>query len=1111
MANTHHYELIGDSHLRGLGRGEDGVPAPIVIGKSEQMLELLDLSANLGSLAVGDIVEQIPLGVSIRARIVQIIAQSIIDATIVVEPVAGDAATNFWPTLPTEDPGYAWDTYSLMNINGSSVTAIITRVTSRSGLESLNSPTLERVTAQTTFYDPQAKPAQYVDVTGYTNASGNIVLPGDQISCAPSGATFIVCGLEVTSGTTARFYICRVSGTPAASDTLTNDQVNRALSGTTISAVGAATSAGQWVQFSATPSLARSLADSASPNYVETNTWEVPPRGDRMNDLRAGAGPIAKLLENIERHHQRVDDPGDSGHRLLAFSSNDAGQGFVAGVTFQRIDVTSQAGTWATGDTVTSSGTWSATVVATDGAGIVYVHSTNGETLANAETLTTSSGGTATATGPALGWAPGSRYWNDWVAYRATARAAPGATEGGAAIVSAGLFLMIWEGEIAPYASIGNVPGLGLLTWTLANAVTMRKQWVDFIAAARVALGVDVPVTLWLHAQGSQPSVLTGAGILPGIVNLGVRNFLKSLPAYVDGLTVVDSEERGHKMAVAQDGSDSTLWIRPLDYVDVGQLMWSAFYEPTLAAPPGNFEVLPVVIGAASQSQLVGFNQADSWASADGDPDLWPMNDFPGLAGTIDTRDPNLLVWNHAVEELQVGDVSTNFNTFWTEESTSSTSGSLVPVMQRMKQRYGQNGGSGKVALFKAAVGGSCYSQNVVQASGCWSPSLSVRPTITQSVTVTHVTVGATQYARFTAAAGTFASLQNGHSITIAGGAGVQGAGGNNTPTYGFNTVNMNQSDGSFFDIEDSAGTLFADGTETLEVAIGPPPLWPELVRQWNLFVRKAAEAGYIVRPVAIITEQGESDLSNVSEYPAALDEVWTGLVDLLALRADKNDQDIAKCLVQMSANSPFSTTEEPINTLRGYQATKAGSLTNCVLVDPSSLPFESSEFGVSISSPPFPRQYRLENAIHFSGLGMLTKGYLIDQALATLTALIPAHPKGELQLFAAVNNGANLEIGQSQSGDSGSEEDGPSEVSSSEDGAAEASLLSSLSSSQIDDMMVAVQAAWSNGVDVFSYSVNGTTVTRNTPQQMIELHRYLRSLKQETAGIRRTRAVFNG
>ena len=65
-------------------------------------------------------------------------------------------------------------------------------------------------------------------------------------------------------------------------------------------------------------------------------------------------------------------------------------------------------------------------------------------------------------------------------------------------------------------------------------------------------------------------------------------------------------------------------------------------------------------------------------------------------------------------------------------------------------------------------------------------------------------------------------------------------------------------------------------------------------------------------------------------------------------------------------------------------------------------------------------------------------------------------------------------------------------------------------SRSQIDVMLDSVQEAWATGSDVFSYTVNGQTVTRNTPSQMIDLHRYLLSLKQANAGIRRTRARFS-
>ena len=1117
MATTHLYELIGASHTRGTPKSnEAGNRGPLILGPSEERLVLADAFAALGALAVGDIIQQAPIIGAPRARILVIEANNAVGATIVVEPVAQDVAgASTYTAGPIDDPVGGWDIFGTVNVNGSAITGQITTVERSQFAEQLNDRDLESVTTQTAFYDPDARLAQTLDVTGYTHtASTDYIQPGDRLSTSRP-MTCIVVGIEITSASTARLFISRLTGTLTEGDTLVNDQANRAVAGVTIAAggIGAATTAGRWVPYCATPSLGRSLQEATNP-YIG-NVWDIPPRGNASGSVKAGLGPDAKLVKNILAHHANAIDPTDRGGRLLTFSSNDAGSdGFRAGVTLQRLDVTSQTGTWSVGDTITASvtTTWRATVAATSGSGIILVTETNGVVLTSGEVLTSASGGTADSTGPALGWRKGSKFYTDWMAKRSAAIVADGALEGSAPIETSGLFAMIWEGEIAPFASIGDGPGLSLLNYYLANQTLMRKQWADWATEVRQDLG-DVPITVWIHHAEAQPEVLTGAGLVPGVVSFLVRSLLKKVPTVVSKCTIVDSSERGHLMASKTLAGASTFFLRTLDYVDLGQALWSQMLEPTLHAPAGNFEVLPIIIVAASQSQMVAFNNYANWGPADKDPDLWPTAAFPGANGITDTRDPNLIVWNNAVRELQTYDVALNDNTFWRTENTNALSGPTVPIVQRFKMRFGDGVTSGKLGLFKAAVSGSCYSQNVKQAAGCWSPSLVARPALTAtSITVTHVTVGSTRYARFTATAGFFDSVEHFQTITIEGSSGVQSGGGNNTPAFGFNSaVTTNGDDGSFVDIADPVDSIFADGTETLTIRLGPPPIWPELESQFKAFVQKVVQAGYIPHPIAIITEQGESDGEEAAaEYAANLNEVWTALVDLCSLRGSKKDQGIAKAIVQLHSGTPLVTATADIATIRTAQAAKASSLADCVVVDPSGLALEDS--GNVVSSPPFPRLYREENGVHLTGRDQLTKGYLIDQRLGSLSGLIPSHPRGDVQLFGAINNGASLEPG-----------DAPIDTPTTDGVAAAAAaatagtsaagtdggLFDTLSTSDINGMLSGIQAAWSAGSDVFSYTVNGQTVTRNSPAQMIELHRYLLSIKQSTAGVRRTKARF--
>ena len=780
MANTHYYGLIGDAHVKGPRSTavDAGAVTPVILGKSEQIIELLDLTFGLGTLAVNDILEQNPLGFSIRARVIKILSNTGVAATVIVEPCAADAAGPgaLWPgPVGSTDPGYTWNTYDddtppALNINAVASNAQITRVINSQTLEQLNDGTLDYVTDDTVFWDPAAQKARKITVSGYTaTPNTNYMLPGDRITTS-GGAQFIVIG--VASNHTD-VWIARLTGALTVGHTLANDQVFRDLTGVAITNVGTATTPGDFVRFSPVPSMGRRLtipqtAPETGGDYL-TSDWEIPPRGNgKANE--PGLGPDAKLISNSIAMHNRASDVTDRGVRWYTYGGNEAS--VLGGVTIQRVDVTGYTGTFNQGDTITAGTSgWSATVVGTNGSTVLLVVSTNGITLTAAETITGPTG-SATSSGAAWGWQKGSSNWNAMIAEIDSATSSPNALNGGAAALWEHLFLMIWEGEISPYGAIGNVPGILLVNYMLTHQALQREQWSQFIADLREYFGRDdLPISIWTHHPSSQSSVLNGAGIASGLITAGVRALIKSLPTYIDGLVITDSYERGHQMEKA-NSADPDLWLRTLDYVDLGNAFWHLSIESTLTAPFGDYTVLPIVVVTASQSQMRGFNKANNgvgggFAYDDRNPELWPMLDFPGVSGVVDTRDPNVIVWNGAVHDIQVYDVSRNENTAWQSNSTDPTSGPLPPIVQRFKARFGPGasagafaGASGKLGLFKFAVSGSCYSPTVTNQAACWHPSLTARPAVGPvTITVSHVTIGSQQFARLTATAGTFSAM----------------------------------------------------------------------------------------------------------------------------------------------------------------------------------------------------------------------------------------------------------------------------------------------------------------------------------------------------------------
>jgi len=1028
VAHTHYYGLIGDSHTKGnRGGGEDGTTAPIVLGPAEQLL----LTFGEHNVQVNDVIAQAVGGlIPYRARVVAVVSTVLL----VVEPMA--AAAGDYPVFSNGERRPFWETYSNahLTVNGEAVSQTpgsedpanwsIAAVTDSQLVEQLNDDDLLRPTDSPMYWDPLAQEAGTVTISGFNNQSGGDgVAPGDRVTVTDGGSNngaFTVIGIEAIDSVaeTATLRVSRVSGTIVGE--LTNTDSLRTLTGVEVVAYTAAAAPGMWVPHCTSPSLGADIDDLSGTSGVTIGSkWLIPPRGNRGKRTGSNSiGPDVRIARAAEAAHANVPDVNDRGARLLSFSSFDGapGLGIEGGITLQRVDMTGVVGTFVTGETVTSDGDpqWSAKVAGHEG-GILYVYGTNGVTLSNGDALLGAGGATGTATRAALGWQKGSEYFNQFLAEISTALAAPNALHNNQAAKWERLFLMPWEGELTPFARLTATPALAMFNHLANDPAIGRAEWIRFANDIRTALGnADMPIRAWVHSARSQASILSGS-LAAGTVTAGVRARIKDLGAYIPNFTVIDSDLRGHQMQHQDDG-EAEFFLRTQDYLDLGQALWNGSVNFTQSAVSGNYKILPVVVVAGSQSQFLGFNVLNSTPGGttgrgltyvDHDPDLYPSIDFvpQGLTQVVDTRDANLLKWNEQTLDLEVLDCNHNCNTFWRAEAAYQTSGPEVSLMQRLKMRWGKDATlgsstlklSGKIALFKAAVGGSCMNPFAVVGAGCWSPALQTRPFTTVQVVVTHEGGNAV----FTATSGTPFTTYVGssHTIVISDGASMQGAGGRNTPLY--DTNQAFEVTNTSFKVSDPNG-LIANGTETVKISWGPPPLWPELVRQWKAFVQKCFEKGYIPRPVVLGQEQGETDLGLGATYSTHLAAFWNAFLELCDLREDKADDPIAKFIVQLHQYSPYAgTAQKPalaeIAAIRSAQAAMASALGNCALIDPTPLALEANDVlpqGGVFYTPAFPRQFRLENGLHQTGRSQITKGYMIDAGLSQLgSSLIPSHP----------------------------------------------------------------------------------------------------------------------
>lgn len=1043
MAKTHYYGIIGENQVYGARNNpasDPGTSQPMIMAPTEQLM-----FAPLVFPSVGDVITQTTILGTVRARVTRI---DRVGFSFFVEPMAapGGAYPDVSIISDINEDRILWDTYSPLEVNGVSTGAnILVSYHNSQTAEQLNDDEIQSPTADNVWWDENAQLAEVIEIAGFDNPNdGDGCLPGDTITTP--GGSFLCVGIANLDDTadTATVYATTVTGTVGVGDTLTNTDVSRSMTGVTITSVSGAQPVGAWVPYCATPSNGLRFEDLSGAYGSFGSIWAIPPSG---NGPRPGLGPDVKIVKGAVELHS-VDDPDDTGVRFVTQSSIDNATttepGFVGGITLQRVNLNTVTNTsFNIGDTVTC-GTWSATVAGFNSP-VLYVHTTNGQVAAIGDPVTTSSGGAATLDTLVLGWQKGSKYYEDYIAKVAAAQAATGAQHNGQDNLFERLFVMTWEGELSPYVQLGDTAGFAMATALGLSPETYTAQWAQFAADIRSDLNSpSMPIRAWSGHIDSYSTILQATAYGPKFVSTAVRNNIISVADTVKDFIAIDSYLRGHKMADGDNEPDTDQFMRTLDYLDLGQAMWNGSDSFTNTAPLGNFTVLPVGITAGCQSQWEGSNifnddpqaigvasSGKGFAFVDRDPELWPSINFLSHGNiNMDTTDDNLLCWNHITGDLETLDANHNCNTFWRTQSPFQRSGPEISLAQRMKMRYGSTASvvtsqgtntvplSGKFAIFKAALGGSCLNPDIKTAPGCWDSTLVTRPSVTTACTVTHSGTSAI----ITADSGTpFSSYTGDYTIVISGAAGTQGALGRNTPPYSSHNSTVT---GNTITIHQLPAATLPDGSETLTISFGPPPLWPELVSQWKAFIKKCLELGYIPRPVWLGQEQGETDLEDSKNYTTHLSAFWTAFEDLCALREGKKDCDVAKFIVQLHQYSPFGwvlgntyITKTDIDTIRGAQATQASTLSNCVLVDPSALPLEVNDFGIQISSPPYPRTYRAENGIHFTGRAMITKGYMVDAALGGLSDLIPAHPNeaaGTGVAFGAINGTATLETSSS-------------------------------------------------------------------------------------------------
>lgn len=1074
---THVYHMVGDSHMRGAWVGQS------LLSPYEMRVDVVLAPAT--PVQIGDVIRGNTSGVGLIVTRVDSSVSFVGEALNALPPLPAAPGGAFAQNVT---PGAFPFTGETLTVRPSGATCVVSFTAGAQAypqyaqfLGYMNDVPAGDLTPQggddTPVWYPYIRRARSCGVSSFTGTSPYF-RQGDRVSSS-SGGTAI---LRTVLG--ASLKLVRVVGAINVGDTLTNLDIPGGATGH-VDSIESTWPTGEWAPYSAWPNV-RGLG----------SYYEFQPQGNDIGGKQVPRiGPMSRLLPAIYARHHGSDFPLDRGSRMIQFSTLDPydntlsfGPALEGGIMVQVVRTTGTLPSgWIAGETVAATvGNWRGTVLGYNVAGgRLFVVDTNGEVLLAGNVVGQQSGKVATTDGAAWGWQKGSRHFEAWRANVAAALLGNGAQFNGAPFQHESIIGMSWEAELRLFASTVGCP--------FPSDPQIQRAFTAWIRDMRAELGDEgsrIPVTLWMHRVESQSSsifIALPSGNLP--VAFLLRAWIGAVPGYVPNVTICDSMALGYQM-----GAD-TFWLRTLDYVDLGEALFHhlRFQQTSIALGTGH-ELLPVGI-ITGQSQVVGFNQ--SGIAAFGDPQLFPSSQF--RAG-VNTVDPNLMIWNTLTHQLEPLDMVVNCNTFW--GALPGTSGPEVPLAQRMKYRYGgSQTESGKFALFKIPVSGSSKNAAAINQSATWDPAITQRPNVVALCTVTVLPASGALPARgrFTATAGTFTvpTFQLTMSCTIAGSAASQNVGGNSTPPYRINQCVNIDNDGAWIEF---SGNFVAEGPRTYTIAAGPPPIWPTAINEWVLFTEACVAAGFVPWPVWHWDDEGESDLEVAGQFADALDRFWNASERLFGQRI-RGTPALPKLLSLVHSEHPWGT-DEQLATVRAAVVSKAASLENAITLDPSDLPLDINDAG---TTHPLVRQ---DHGIHLSPLGFLAKGFRADRLLGTFGGAlgIPPHPNGELSSdgFQTVSGPLPSIVGSTDSQDGGTSSTGDASTGG------DVAVLDSLTPEGADSILAQIEANWAaGGTDVFSYTVDGQTVTRNSPYAMIELHRYLSTLQARRSQPRRTRARF--
>lgn len=899
------------------------------------------------------------------------------------------------------------------------------------------------------YYDHFAKLAFRVEIT-----AGGTIVPGDIIGNSATPAWTAVCiASDGNSSPNAIYLAAADGGTPSASDPIFVQDGAGTFNdtGRTVSLVSTVPTSGLWVPYSPTPGLEENLANQIT-GLGENGVYDTPPRGSWAGKL-SRLGIETALVPAAFQLYANEIDAADRNVRVLSYSTTEEGStapiNVRGGIVAQELDVTNVVGTPVLHETVSQSVSgWSAKVLSLSD-NILLLYSPSG-TLDVAEALSFgTSGATADVSGTVgvLGWRRGSKHYEDAVArYQAAVGKPNGLADGAAAIVQK-VLVSAWEGDVRVVGRIA--ADLAVSIPTLLTATEYKGQQLqygifateieafinDLINDSRIPVDINTEFSIWSHKEGADGYRPT---LTDPFFSIRIADILVAIrDTWNRGAGQTGSHTKSTLLEVAYDlptDPTSSVWLDIPSAIQSGRDAWSNLGSAKIVPADSSFEILPVLI-------IMGQSQAEGACTGlmidqDRDVSLYMTSQFPP-APFVDTTRDSIVQWNFGNQRVERYDLAVGSNSAW--NGLPGQFGFDSSLVSRLRERFT------KLAVFKAALGGSCVDRDLTDAKGCWHPLLTDRPKVTRS-DLTFADEGAT-WSITTATPNGFASL-------------FGSAGGLIDATRVFNAIYLKSSNGSYnFDDGES---YYCDGTqstttklvfagampvpagspsEAITVHAGPPPLWPYVQDEYAKFVDAILNLGgsdqgitatrrYVPVVRVFNWEQWESDARAADNYLANLTALFGAVETDLTPEGLRGGGDPAKIVVLAHQGSPYGT-DEQLATIREAQLELVGSLTNAKAYDPSDLALEHDK----ATLPPYV-SVRQENGIHFTKRATITKGFGIDELLNGMPG-IPDHPTGS----------ARAEYGASITGtftsdeaaeDGGGEEDAPPGGDGGEEGGGE-------------------------------------------------------------------------